>query len=103
MILIEEGAATPLENALLRSMFEARKRVFVDLLKWDVPVVEGRYERFDELARELAGLNVDVIVLATSAAVPLPWVTTRRMRVFSWASTAGARGWTTCSPAPTSS
>lgn len=28
----------------LRSMFEARKRVFVDLLRWDVPVVEGSYE-----------------------------------------------------------
>lgn len=25
-------------------MFEARKRVFVDLLKWDVPVLEGIYE-----------------------------------------------------------
>ncbi len=25
-------------------MFEARKRVFVDLLKWDVPVLAGRYE-----------------------------------------------------------
>lgn len=25
-------------------MFEARKRVFVDLLKWDVPVLEGVYE-----------------------------------------------------------
>lgn len=28
----------------LRSMFEARKRVFVDLLKWDVPVLGGRFE-----------------------------------------------------------
>ena len=28
----------------LRSMFEARKRVFVDLLKWDVPVLDGRFE-----------------------------------------------------------
>jgi acyl homoserine lactone synthase/acyl-homoserine lactone synthase len=28
----------------LRAMFEARKRVFVDLLKWDVPVLDGRYE-----------------------------------------------------------
>jgi N-acyl-L-homoserine lactone synthetase len=28
----------------LRVMFEARKRVFVDLLKWDVPVLAGRYE-----------------------------------------------------------
>lgn len=25
-------------------MFEARKRVFVDLLKWDVPVLDGIYE-----------------------------------------------------------
>jgi acyl-homoserine lactone synthase len=31
-------------------MFEARKQVFVDLLKWDVPVLEGRYEidQFDD-------------------------------------------------------
>jgi acyl-homoserine lactone synthase len=31
-------------------MFEERKRVFVDLLKWDVPVLEGRYEidQFDD-------------------------------------------------------
>ncbi|MCJ8157063.1 acyl-homoserine-lactone synthase [Sphingomonas sp. LaA6.9] len=36
--------------AILRSMFEARKRVFVDLLQWDVPVLEGRYEidQFDD-------------------------------------------------------
>lgn len=25
-------------------MFEARKRVFVDLLKWDIPVLDGTYE-----------------------------------------------------------
>jgi N-acyl-L-homoserine lactone synthetase len=25
-------------------MFEARKRVFVDLLKWDIPVLDDRYE-----------------------------------------------------------
>jgi acyl-homoserine lactone synthase len=31
-------------------MFEARKQVFVDLLKWDVPVLEGRFEvdQFDD-------------------------------------------------------
>lgn len=28
----------------LRAMFEARKRVFVDLLQWDVPVLADRYE-----------------------------------------------------------
>lgn len=35
---------------VLRSMFAARKSVFVDLLKWNVPVVAGTYERdcFDD-------------------------------------------------------
>jgi N-acyl-L-homoserine lactone synthetase len=34
----------------LHPMFEARKRVFVDLLKWDVPVLEGCFEvdQFDD-------------------------------------------------------
>lgn len=41
---IETGAARAMENRLFRSMFEERKRVFVDLLRWDVPVVAGRYE-----------------------------------------------------------
>lgn len=38
----------------LRAMFEARKRVFVDLLKWQVPVLEGRYEidQFDNVDAE---------------------------------------------------
>lgn len=31
-------------NPSLRVMFEARKRVFVDLLRWDVPVVGEKYE-----------------------------------------------------------
>lgn len=32
------------EHAVLRSMYAARKSVFVDLLGWDVPVLEGQYE-----------------------------------------------------------
>lgn len=38
------------ERQVLRGMFEARKRVFVDLLKWDVPVIADRYEldQFDD-------------------------------------------------------
>jgi acyl-homoserine lactone synthase len=42
--------AHPTEDHVLRSMFEARKRVFIDLLKWDVPVLDGRYEldQFDD-------------------------------------------------------
>lgn len=31
-------------DAVFRAMFEARKRVFVDLLKWDVPVLVDTYE-----------------------------------------------------------
>jgi N-acyl-L-homoserine lactone synthetase len=31
-------------DAVMRAMFAARKSVFVDLLKWDVPVLDGRYE-----------------------------------------------------------
>ncbi len=28
-------------HAVLRSMFAARKKVFIDLLKWDVPALAG--------------------------------------------------------------
>jgi len=50
MVLVVERPRRPLDHHALRSMFEARKRVFVDLLKWDVPVLEGRYEldQFDD-------------------------------------------------------
>jgi N-acyl-L-homoserine lactone synthetase len=44
MVLVFEAARRPLDDSTLRSMFEARKRVFVDLLKWDVPVLDGRFE-----------------------------------------------------------
>jgi N-acyl-L-homoserine lactone synthetase len=44
--------ATPrgIPDHVLRAMFVARKRVFVDLLKWDVPVLDGRFEidQFDD-------------------------------------------------------
>jgi acyl-homoserine lactone synthase len=39
-----EDARYIAEDAILREMFEERKRVFVDLLKWDVPVLVDRYE-----------------------------------------------------------
>jgi N-acyl-L-homoserine lactone synthetase len=34
----------------LHSMFEDRKRVFVDLLRWDIPITDGRFEidQFDD-------------------------------------------------------
>lgn len=31
-------------DAAMRAMFRARKEVFVDLLKWDLPVLAGEYE-----------------------------------------------------------
>jgi acyl-homoserine lactone synthase len=42
------SAAVP--DAVMRGMFAARKAVFIDLLKWDVPVLAGRYEvdQFDD-------------------------------------------------------
>lgn len=50
MVLLAEETRQPLEVPPLRMMFEARKHVFVDLLKWDVPVVDGRFEldQFDD-------------------------------------------------------
>jgi len=41
---IANGYSSAMTDELFRSMFEDRKRVFVDLLKWDVPVIDGRYE-----------------------------------------------------------
>ena len=45
-----ERVTQPLETQGLQAMFEARKRVFVDLLKWDLPVLDGRFEldQFDD-------------------------------------------------------
>jgi acyl-homoserine lactone synthase len=50
MVIFARGFHEPLRVPELRQMFEARKRVFVDLLRWDVPVLEGRYEldQFDD-------------------------------------------------------
>ncbi|CAN5173001.1 N-acylhomoserine lactone synthase [soil metagenome] len=44
MLDIHEQDFTAVPDAVMRGMFAARKAVFVDLLKWHVPVLEGRYE-----------------------------------------------------------
>ena len=44
MVNVESGGSGLLEGRMLRQMFEARKQVFVDLLKWDIPVLDGRFE-----------------------------------------------------------
>ena len=43
-IIVEQGLAAPGSDRTLRGMFEDRKSVFVDLLKWDLPVLDGRFE-----------------------------------------------------------
>lgn len=50
MLLIIDHSNRTREHHVLRSMFEARKRVFIDLLKWDLPALAGRYEvdQFDD-------------------------------------------------------
>ena len=50
MIIAESGPGNRSTDRTLRAMFEDRKSVFVDLLKWDVPVLDGRFEidEFDD-------------------------------------------------------
>lgn len=47
--LVEMDCAAS-EDDVLRAMFVARKEVFVDLLRWDLPVLDGRFEldQFDD-------------------------------------------------------
>lgn len=49
MITVDERNRAAHAHAV-RSMFEARKRVFVDLLRWDLPVLADRFEvdQFDD-------------------------------------------------------
>jgi N-acyl-L-homoserine lactone synthetase len=49
MIHIAPGMTAPEHAQALETMFVDRKRLFVDLLGWDVPIVDGRFEmdRFD--------------------------------------------------------
>lgn len=51
MLHVLQSAPPSASDAALRAMFAARKSVFVDLLKWDIPVLDGRYEvdQFDDL------------------------------------------------------
>ena len=44
MLIIGNGIDEALDARVFREMFEERKRVFVDLLGWDIPVLAGRYE-----------------------------------------------------------
>ena len=51
MVVVACGIEDRLEHPLLRRMFRARKEVFADLLKWNVPILAGDYEidQFDDV------------------------------------------------------
>lgn len=73
MLLSVDGANRIAERVALRSMFAARKRVFVDLLKWDVPVLAERFEidQFDDgEARYIILLNAAGSHLASARLLP---------------------------------
>lgn len=57
------------EKDALRAMFRARKEVFIDLLKWDLPVLLGEYEidQFDDAEAEYLILLQDGVTHRASA------------------------------------
>ncbi|MGC6331154.1 acyl-homoserine-lactone synthase [Rhizorhabdus sp. FW153] len=61
MLHIKRFQADPAGDAVLMAMFAARKSVFVDLLKWDVPVFAGAYEidQFDDVHTTYLVLTAD--------------------------------------------
>jgi acyl-homoserine lactone synthase len=44
IVIAKKGFSGARDDRTLRAMFEDRKSIFVDLLQWDVPVLEGRFE-----------------------------------------------------------
>jgi len=50
MIALIDTAAASACDTVMRNMFAARRQVFVDLLGWDVPVIDGQFEvdQFDD-------------------------------------------------------
>lgn len=73
MVLLVDTSTEGGSDAVLRSMFAARKSVFVDLLKWDLPVLAGQYEVDDfddEHARYLILTDSDHNHLASARLLP---------------------------------
>jgi N-acyl-L-homoserine lactone synthetase len=52
-MIVIDGAQSNTTQPPLAAMFRARKEIFVDLLGWDVPVIDGQYE-IDEFDTERA-------------------------------------------------
>lgn len=73
MIALIDTTTTTGCDFAMRGMFVARKEVFVDLLGWDVPVLEDRYEidQFDdEHARYLIVTDDNLNHLASARLLP---------------------------------
>jgi len=73
MLHIVKEPFRPVPDHVLRAMFAARKSIFVDLLKWQVPVLDGRFEvdQFDdEHARYVILSEPDGTHLASTRLLP---------------------------------
>lgn len=73
MVLLVDSTVDSVSDAAFRSMFAARKSVFIDLLKWDLPALDGRYEidQFDDQhARYLIITDTDCEHLASARLLP---------------------------------
>jgi N-acyl-L-homoserine lactone synthetase len=73
MVLLVDSTVDSVAETAFRSMFAARKSVFIDLLKWDLPVLDGRYEidQFDDQhARYLIITDTDREHLASVRLLP---------------------------------
>ena len=70
--VMQSTTLTP-PDGVFQAMFAARKAVFVDLLRWDVPVLDGRFEidQFDdEHARYLILTDLDGGHLGSTRLLP---------------------------------
>jgi acyl-homoserine lactone synthase len=73
MIALIDTAKQAACDAAMRNMFAARKEVFVDLLGWEVPVLDGRFEvdhLDDEHARYLILTDSDHAHLGSARLLP---------------------------------
>jgi N-acyl-L-homoserine lactone synthetase len=73
MVLLVDSTAGTVPDGVFRSMLAARKRVFIDLLRWDLPVLDGCYEvdQFDDAhARYLIITDTDQAHLASARLLP---------------------------------
>jgi N-acyl-L-homoserine lactone synthetase len=73
MVLLVDTTIGSVSDVAFRSMFAARKSVFVDLLKWDLETLDGRFEidQFDDRhARYLIVTDLDHQHLASARLLP---------------------------------